>query len=422
LSRSSPLRSSGRPARDLFSRSSPSRPWSDRVADDRDVARDEELAWEVAHASACLIAGDVEGARHALEQALDQPPADPAEANFLGSFYFSRGRVRLAREVYLRAFDRWGGWPALLFNIAVCDLKLGMVEEARSYLEYLVSIRPRHRRAWTLLAVAYRRIGEDDLARNALVRAHATAERTLLVHGPSIPWHPDIASEQTETPYGATSASGFDAADDDVAPDEGALDERSLREEPISPDPADDLLAPQSQPSLVEAELAFIPRSVPVAASRGVRLPWFASRLVAAVVAAAAGFALAQGLAKRPPSRSASLAPPRLPAPRHHESGTLREAREEARTSASEAPTAEAPTAPTATPASSAVSGIAAFTGLLRTPESARGHRVFVDGRVRGGSGDPIRLPCGPHEVRVGSAGRRQQILVPCNGEIDVER
>jgi len=396
----------------------------------------EDVAWQVARAAACLEAGDLAEARRAIAPALDQPPADPAEANLLGLLHFLRGQAGSARDVYLRALGRWGEWPALLFNMGVCDLKLGVVGEARSYLERLVSIRPRHRRAWTCLAVAYRRMGDEELARNAIVRARAIAEGTAQVDRPARPWAPGVDVGPARTPGGTTAARRAEATYEEAARDFLSISERSREGASISTagatshevpfrdgsrmdqamDSAEELLAPPSQPSLVDAQLAFIPRSVPAGLPREVRLPWFASHLVAAVLAAAAGFALAQGLARRSTPRSASLPQVRPPAPRHHESGTLREAPAELRTIASE----DAGAVPGSS-RSNPGTDIAALTGLLRTPESARGHRVFVDGRVRGGAGDPIRLPCGPHEVRVGSAGRKQQIRLPCGGEIDVE-
>jgi serine/threonine-protein kinase len=60
--------------------------------------------------------------------------------------------------------------------------------------------------------------------------------------------------------------------------------------------------------------------------------------------------------------------------------------------------------------------------GVLETPASMTDHRVFVDGVSRGYGGDPIRVRCGRHVVRLGSAGRFQAIDVPCRGTIAVQR
>jgi hypothetical protein len=46
---------------------------------------------------------------------------------------------------------------------------------------------------------------------------------------------------------------------------------------------------------------------------------------------------------------------------------------------------------------------------------------VFMDGHIVGASGQTFRVTCGPHVVRIGTAGRAQSVLVPCGGEIAVE-
>ncbi len=58
-----------------------------------------------------------------------------------------------------------------------------------------------------------------------------------------------------------------------------------------------------------------------------------------------------------------------------------------------------------------------AASGDLVTPALVDSHRVFVDGRVLGVSGDRIRIPCGLHLVQIGSRGRPQSLVVPCGGQ-----
>jgi hypothetical protein len=60
--------------------------------------------------------------------------------------------------------------------------------------------------------------------------------------------------------------------------------------------------------------------------------------------------------------------------------------------------------------------------GEIQPPSAAAGHRIFVDGRVVGEGTAAIRLPCGTHQVRIGSAGRLQSIDVPCGQSIAVNR
>jgi hypothetical protein len=58
--------------------------------------------------------------------------------------------------------------------------------------------------------------------------------------------------------------------------------------------------------------------------------------------------------------------------------------------------------------------------GELRFPPFAAGHRIFVDGHVVGDGAQPALVRCGPHEVRIGSAGTPQQVTVPCGGSVTV--
>jgi serine/threonine protein kinase len=65
---------------------------------------------------------------------------------------------------------------------------------------------------------------------------------------------------------------------------------------------------------------------------------------------------------------------------------------------------------------------VAPATGALLTPASARKHRVWIDGQLAAwASGGVIHLSCGPHVVRIGSAGTSQSIHVPCGGEVVVD-
>jgi eukaryotic-like serine/threonine-protein kinase len=60
--------------------------------------------------------------------------------------------------------------------------------------------------------------------------------------------------------------------------------------------------------------------------------------------------------------------------------------------------------------------------GELQMPASADGHRIFVDGRTVSEGTDPVRIHCGPHEIRIGSAGRLQNVNVPCGTTLALTR
>ncbi len=59
--------------------------------------------------------------------------------------------------------------------------------------------------------------------------------------------------------------------------------------------------------------------------------------------------------------------------------------------------------------------------GEIVTPASARSHRVFLDGVYAApSSGVTLRVRCGRHAIRIGSAGTLQSIDVPCGGAVTV--
>jgi serine/threonine-protein kinase len=99
--------------------------------------------------------------------------------------------------------------------------------------------------------------------------------------------------------------------------------------------------------------------------------------------------------------------------------------RASSQTQAAVAPSADAPlpepTPPPDGPLPSEGVAAPASSGTLVVPALEVSHRVYIDGRVVGESGQPFRVACGHHIVRIGSAGRDQRVLVPCGGEIAVE-
>jgi len=85
-----------------------------------------------------------------------------------------------------------------------------------------------------------------------------------------------------------------------------------------------------------------------------------------------------------------------------------------------ESPPAETPSEATAAETTRNADVPAATSGTLITPSLADSHRVYLDGRIVGASGQSFSVACGPHSVRIGSAGQLQRVLVPCGGEIEI--
>jgi serine/threonine-protein kinase len=75
---------------------------------------------------------------------------------------------------------------------------------------------------------------------------------------------------------------------------------------------------------------------------------------------------------------------------------------------------------PATEPRTEAAPPLPADVGVLQTPDGMANHRVFVDGVVRGTGGQTFRLACGPHAVRLGSAGRLQWVEIPCGATLRV--
>jgi serine/threonine-protein kinase len=83
--------------------------------------------------------------------------------------------------------------------------------------------------------------------------------------------------------------------------------------------------------------------------------------------------------------------------------------------------TATATTTSTAAPtASSDVPVAGASEGILVFPASAAGHRVYVDGKVKGDGATPVVVACGKHTVKIGSAGEPADVDVPCGKTLNL--
>ena len=93
---------------------------------------------------------------------------------------------------------------------------------------------------------------------------------------------------------------------------------------------------------------------------------------------------------------------------------------ENVRPSTSEQPTDMAnaqPKQPDSDPAITAPPIANATDGIIVLPASAAKHRVFVDGRLVEVKNSRASVPCGSHEVRIGSSGMERKLDIACGGE-----
>lgn len=113
-----------------------------------------------------------------------------------------------------------------------------------------------------------------------------------------------------------------------------------------------------------------------------------------------------------PPTASAATTPPSASA----------EPPASAAPVASAAPSASAAASTSATPApsSEASQRVASDMGIITTKGTVPHRRIFVDDKTVGQTPQSVTVKCGKRVVRLGSAGKRQTIDVPCGGEIAV--
>jgi hypothetical protein len=58
---------------------------------------------------------------------------------------------------------------------------------------------------------------------------------------------------------------------------------------------------------------------------------------------------------------------------------------------------------------------------LVWLPSEAKGHRVFIDGRLTPAGPPPLKVKCGKHVVKIGSASKARPVSLPCGGELTLD-
>jgi hypothetical protein len=79
------------------------------------------------------------------------------------------------------------------------------------------------------------------------------------------------------------------------------------------------------------------------------------------------------------------------------------------------------PTPPPAALVPAASASVGGGQTLLVLPKRAHGHRIYVDSRVVSSGDKPVKVGCGAHTLRIGSAGRPQVVDLPCGGQHTVD-
>jgi Flp pilus assembly protein TadD/uncharacterized protein (AIM24 family) len=174
----------------------------------RDLANDDFL-FHLYRGSELLQDNRVHEAKQELEQALGLQPRDAKGQDLLGIVYFRLGLYPRAIAIYERLVAAHPLSTTPRLNLALCYLKTGQAQAARSELERVLEHNPEHTRAWGYLGLAFQRLGDVERAVYAFrMGGHEGMARRLAelgVTGPE-PEEPDPASR-------AAAARVFDELD-----------------------------------------------------------------------------------------------------------------------------------------------------------------------------------------------------------------
>jgi Flp pilus assembly protein TadD/uncharacterized protein (AIM24 family) len=150
------------------------------AADSSRDATGEDFLFHLYRGSELLQDNRVHEAKEELEQALTLQPRDPKGQDLLAVVYFRIGLYPRAIQIYEQLKRDNPKDASLKLNLALCYLKTGQAQSARSELEDVVRLHPTHKRAWGYLGLAYERVGDLEKAISAFERAgHAHLVRRI---------------------------------------------------------------------------------------------------------------------------------------------------------------------------------------------------------------------------------------------------
>ena len=79
------------------------------------------------------------------------------------------------------------------------------------------------------------------------------------------------------------------------------------------------------------------------------------------------------------------------------------------------------PTVPVRSLSQTTAPEVSSDSSLVTLPATARGHRVFFDGRLLAVTGAPIKVRCGRHVIRIGSMGKARVVDLGCSQEVTLK-
>lgn len=141
-----------------------------RGGDDEVEGLDEEFLFHLNRGSELVAKGDAEGARGALERALELRPKDAKVLGLLGQAYYKLGRFPEAVAAWQRLVDDNPVEPGARVNLGLANLKARRFAEAVKQLEIALDLNPEHRKAMGYLGLALLEAGEVARARDWFVK------------------------------------------------------------------------------------------------------------------------------------------------------------------------------------------------------------------------------------------------------------
>jgi Flp pilus assembly protein TadD/uncharacterized protein (AIM24 family) len=132
---------------------------------------DDEFLFHLTRGTELIGAGDVDGARAALERARTLRPKDVKVLGLLGQAYYRLGRFEDAGDVWQRLVDESPVEPAARVNLGLARLKAKRHADAAKQLEIALDLNPEHPKAMGYLGLALLEGGDPGAARAWFVRS-----------------------------------------------------------------------------------------------------------------------------------------------------------------------------------------------------------------------------------------------------------
>ncbi len=139
--------------------------------EDQVEGQDEEFLFHLNRGSELLSRGDAEGARAALDRALELRPRDPKVLGLLGQAHYRLGRYDDAIVAWQRLVDENPAEPAARVNLGLAFLRAKRQSQATRQLEIALDLNPEHRKAMGYLGLALLESGDPVRARGWFVKA-----------------------------------------------------------------------------------------------------------------------------------------------------------------------------------------------------------------------------------------------------------